>query len=219
MEIYPDLKENEFNRLLTFISTEKRERIKRFRVKSDAQSTLVGDILVRAEICQLMGCKNNDLIFSTNKYGKPYIENIPGVHFNLSHSGHYVVSALSSEPVGIDIETIKPIDIAIAKRFFTQDEYKYIHNSKNGNELTRFYEIWTMKESHIKWEGIGLSKPLNSFSVLNLRLNSYPYYYCILKNNEVVCYTCTVEKQVPVTKHMQIKELLEIAFTMQTVED
>ena len=39
----------------------------------------------------------------------------------------------------------------------------------------RFYEIWTKKESRIKWEGKGLSIPLPSKNVLDHELAYYRF--------------------------------------------
>ena len=43
-------------------------------------------------------------ILRTNENGKPIVE---GICFNLSHSGDYVICAVSERPVGCDIEQIK----------------------------------------------------------------------------------------------------------------
>lgn len=93
----------------------------------------------------------------TAENGKPYIPNAP--FFNLSHSGDFVIIAVSEKPVGIDIqEPVAPERAQkIARRFFTLEE----------QELTaRFTELWTRKEAYIKFTGIGLSAMLSAFSVL-----------------------------------------------------
>jgi len=73
---------------------------------------------------------------------------------------------LDDQPVGIDIEHIKQIEIKIAKRFFAPDELVYVVSADDSLLAQRFYEIWTKKESRIKWEGRGLSKSLPGFSCL-----------------------------------------------------
>lgn len=93
---------------------------------------------------------------------------------------------MSDESVGIDIECIKPIDMAIAERFFTSDETAYI---MAGEQEQRFYEIWTKKESNIKWEGKGLHKPLTSFSVLDDQIHHY--YQKVFDNNDAVGHVCS----------------------------
>ncbi|SFI31708.1 MULTISPECIES: 4'-phosphopantetheinyl transferase superfamily protein [unclassified Bacillus (in: firmicutes)] len=105
-------------------------------------------------------------MFCKNNYGKPYLKNHPTISFNLSHSGDFVVCVFDNHPVGIDIEKIKIIEyISLAKKFFTKKEYNYIMKGDFRQQLDKFYDIWTLKESFIKCCGKGLSLPLNSFSV------------------------------------------------------
>ncbi len=100
-----------------------------------------------------------------DKYGKPYFEN-NRVYFNISHSGTYVVAAVSEYNVGIDIQKIVPDIHRVAERNFLPSECEYINRTEVDNERRqRFCEIWTVKESYLKNIGIGLRKPLNSFEV------------------------------------------------------
>lgn len=46
----------------------------------------------------------SDIRFSTQEYGKPCIPDLPDAHFNISHSGRWVICAFDSQPIGIDIE-------------------------------------------------------------------------------------------------------------------
>jgi 4'-phosphopantetheinyl transferase len=94
--------------------------------------------------------------------GKPYLKDRPEVHFNLSHSGRYVVLAWGDTPVGVDVQQHNAADPrSLGKRFFTDDELRYAQG-----DTGRFYEIWTKKESFLKYTGKGLSMGLRSFSVL-----------------------------------------------------
>lgn len=68
------------------------------------------------------------LELTVNEFGKPFIMGKPRVQFNLSHAENYIVCAISDEPVGIDVEIMKPIDLEIAERFFTSDETEYIYD-------------------------------------------------------------------------------------------
>lgn len=164
IKIHNQIDNDIFSYLLDFISIEKQERIKRFKSFKDAQRCLFGDLLPRYAICKSMGIENSQLKIDSNKYGKPIILEPQGVHFNISHSGDWVVCAVDNKPVGIDIEYIKPTDLKIAKRFFTVDEYNDLINKDRENRIKYFYILWTLKESYIKAIGKGLLIPLNSFS-------------------------------------------------------
>ncbi|MCP4178616.1 MAG: 4'-phosphopantetheinyl transferase superfamily protein [bacterium] len=103
-----------------------------------------------------------------NSFKKPYFSDYPGVKFNLSHSGDWVVAAVSEYEVGIDCEIMKKLDsfLDIAKNYYSREEYVYLLEGESSfAQISRFYDIWTKKESFIKAVGKGLSLPLTSFTV------------------------------------------------------
>lgn len=176
-----NLNNDEFNNLMNYVSVEKRQRILKFRNFEDQQRSLLGDILARFSICLNYGLKNENLIFRKNDYGKPFFIAPDEFHFNISHAGHWVVCALDSHPVGIDVEVIKPIDFKIVESFFSKDEYFAFSNQDNKEKLKYFYNLWTLKESYIKAEGKGLSIPLDSFSI-------------VMNNNTITVQGCSQNK-------------------------
>ena len=212
LTVMPELTRTEFDRLLLYTSPEKQKRIKRFHFYRDARNALLGDILARTEICRVTGMRNEQLEFSTNEYGKPFLASLINdgpetdtqIHYNISHTGHYIACAVADRPVGIDIESIKSADLKIAERFFAPDELLYI---MDGNQTQRFFEIWTKKESRIKWEGKGLSKSLTSFSVLDCAELKKLAYYETFRNNEAICHVCICDNDKPSIKVIDTCEL------------
>jgi len=204
----PALNQKEFDVLLPLVSLEKQERIKRFRLFRDIQNALLGDILARVAICRATGLSNKQLEISTNSYGKPFLTNQPHIHYNISHAGYYIACVLDNQPVGIDIELIKTADLKIAERFFTPDETAYIVSPNDDLIDQRFFEVWTKKESRIKWEGKGLSKPLSSFSVvLDLKRNSI-FYHQVFHNGEAIGHVCSAKREPPIVKVIDTATLL-----------
>jgi len=201
---------DEYKRLLQHVSLEKQERIRRFYIFLDAQNCLMGDILARMEICQITGLRNEELEFAVNLYGKPFLKNKPQIHYNLSHAGSFISCALSDQPVGIDIECIKEIDMRIADRFFTAQETAHILSApEDMRKRQRFFEVWTKKESRIKWEGKGLTKPLNSFSTLDSAEQTGVFYHCIYSDTEAIGYVCSNKKEKPTIKITDTNTLLQ----------
>ncbi len=94
--------------------------------------------------------------YKIDEFGKPCGEK---VEFNFSHSGNIAVCAVSDNPVGVDVEKIRDIDINIAKKKFSTKEYDFITNSTDPTNS--FFEIWVKKESYVKALGKGLRIPLN----------------------------------------------------------
>ena len=202
----PDLTQSEFGALLSIVSPEKQARIKKCRFFRDAQNCLLGDVLARTEICRAANLANKELKFLENEYGKPFLADRAHIHFNISHTKNYVACALSDEPVGIDIEQIKPENPKIAERFFSPAERAYIAANNRANDknskMVAFYEVWTKKESRIKWEGKGLYMPLSSFCVFESDPGGQKQavYHKVYQNAEVICHVCSTKKAAPAVR-------------------
>lgn len=140
------------------------KRLLRFRKWEDAERTLMGEILIRTIAREKLKISHQDIRFDKNEYHKPFLKNVPHFHFNLSHAGEWVVCAVDEVPVGVDIEKIQPIDLSIAKRFFSKLEHDDLMAKPHQEKIDYFYVLWTLKESYVKAKGEGLSIPLHSFS-------------------------------------------------------
>lgn len=150
--------------LLSQVSNNKRERLLRFYNWEDLQRGLFGELLIRKALIENMKLSNNKIYFSVNEYGKPFCGFLDDFHFNISHSGSWVVCAVDINPIGIDVEKISQIDLDISKNYFSQKEHEDLLRSNNPIEY--FFTLWSLKESYIKFIGKGLSHPLDSFSMV-----------------------------------------------------
>lgn len=104
-------------------------------------------------------------VFKTEKYGKAYISNYDNIHFNLSHSGKIVLCAISDMEVGVDVEYNDPaIDLNIAKNYFYNSEYESI--MKSNEPSAEFFKYWVLKESYMKYTGLGMNLELDSFEII-----------------------------------------------------
>jgi 4'-phosphopantetheinyl transferase len=154
-----------FRKLLKDLPIEKQERVKRLSKPDDAKRALLADILVRCVIASELKVNSKAIEFEANKYGKPLLKRNCGLHFNVSHSGDWIVCAVDAEPVGIDIEQIRPLEIEIAAQFFSDEEDKILMAKSPEDRQSFFFDLWTLKESYIKAVGKGVSIPLKSFTV------------------------------------------------------
>lgn len=103
--------------------------------------------------------------FKIDKYGKAYISNYENIYFNLSHSCKFVSCAISDREVGVDIEYNDPtIDLNIAKHYFYNSEYENIMKSQSPSN--EFFKYWVLKESYMKYTGLGFNLPLDSFEII-----------------------------------------------------
>jgi len=153
-----------FHLLFRTLSPERQAYVSKFRRASDYQRSVLGGALVQRMLQDRLGRGRTDFDIIRNAYGKPYLKDYDDLHFNVSHSGDWIVGAVGNQPVGIDVEKIGTVNLDIAKRFFHQTEYNTLMAcSDNAAQLSLFYDLWTLKESYIKAVGKGLSLPLDSF--------------------------------------------------------
>ncbi len=108
---------------------------------------IAGEYAVRKVFSELFGLNE----IKITRDGKPYVENCP-YHFNLSHSGDWLLLAVGDAPVGADIEKITKIRPKTMERYFSQSEQERV--KKNGTKA--FFEIWCQKESYVKYTGEGI---------------------------------------------------------------
>jgi 4'-phosphopantetheinyl transferase len=96
--------------------------------------------------------------------GRPFFANpeIQGreIDFSISHSGDLAVVSLARGKnlrTGCDVELVRPRTRAreIVKEFFTAPEREYIE-SGGRFDVTRFYEIWTLRECFLKLRGLSV---------------------------------------------------------------
>ncbi len=152
---------NIFEQVLKGLDYERVEKVNKLRVTSDKLRGVGAGILINF-IKEKYNIKGD---VKVDKFGKPYFEK-SNINFNISHSGSYVVAAVSKQDIGIDIQKIKSDKHRIAEKNFLPSECEYINEVEDENIIQqRFCEIWTIKEAYLKNIGIGLRKPLNSFEV------------------------------------------------------
>ena len=76
--------------------------------------------------------------------GKPYFPACPQLHFSVSHTRTAALVAVSAAPVGADVEQVRPLHPAMARRLAQAD----------CGDLQPF-ELWTLRESWFKLTGTG----------------------------------------------------------------
>ena len=148
-------------------ATDKQARADRFRHEDDRYRLLCADMLARRMLAGAAGVSPLDIAFTYSEKGKPRA-NLP-LHFNVSHSGEWVLCAVSKSPVGVDIEQIKPFRAGMVARYFTDAEAAYVWSGKpsadgsvtDPDTCARFLRVWTAKEAYVKMTGTGISTDLS----------------------------------------------------------
>ena len=133
--------------------------------KEVALRRLLGEALVRFALKKYWNLTSEDYRIDRGEKGKPFIVGVENVFFNISHSGDYVVCAVSDREIGIDIEKRAKARMEVAGRFFHGEEVAQLKMLAEDKQDQLFFNYWSVKESFLKYIGTGLARPLNSFIV------------------------------------------------------
>lgn len=184
-----ELSEEKFAAYFSVLPPERRQKIERCSVQNKKKQSAGAGILLY-ELCQMLqekyGLSKEEVQIVSLTNGKPVFAKNTGASFSLSHTDDCVALAFilpaERQPdqnvnhIGVDVEQVKACRPAVAKRFFTAEEYDFIQNSPAGEKQDEiFFQIWTGKEAVIKKSGEGLRLPLNRFSVLKPEKESLQY--------------------------------------------
>ena len=140
-----------YRRLYSAATEARKAKADALRFADDKRRCIAAEALLRHALKEQGIC---DFQVLTEENGKPYLQGLP-VHFSISHSGEYVLCAISSQSVGCDIQQIKQPDLKLAKRYFAPTEVKLLESAP---EL--FYRLWALKESLGKALGCGLNESI-----------------------------------------------------------
>ena len=159
---YTNVENLDLKKGYTLVSQNRKEKIDYYRFDRDKKLSC-GVYLLLMKLLEEEGITKP--IIKTEKYGKAYISNFEDIHFNVSHSNNMISCAISDRPVGTDIEyNDSQIDLNIAKQYFFNSEYENIMKSPNPPD--EFFSYWVLKESYMKYTGLGFNLSLNSFEIL-----------------------------------------------------
>jgi len=159
---------NEVYNLLKSEVSEKRQRMaSQYVFFDDAKRCILAELLLQYSFYLKTGSLKN-IEIEHNPYGKPYVVGEEGFSFNLTHSGKWVAIAYGGAgmEIGLDIEEICFEQDDLPIHAFTVQEQTYINAaSDQGERVRRFTQMWTLKESYVKYIGTGFSTDLDSFSI------------------------------------------------------
>lgn len=155
-----------------WLSDDELKKIQRFKFEEHQQLSYLSKLVLRWGLTDVTGETPESFCFSKGKHGKPYIENRPDLHFNLSHTKDIVVLAVSQAEslcrLGVDVEQVNARrgSYKLANRFFSDSEKLQLLEQTPWETagVERFNQFWTLKEAFIKVLGTGLATPLKKFA-------------------------------------------------------
>lgn len=151
---------------IDLLSDDERERASRFHRAEDCKRFVSCRAWLRCILGKRLQAPPERIVFANGPYGKPGIEG--KWEFNISHSGDWAVCAVAEDlPVGIDIEACRmaPDAEALARQFFSPEDWRQIRFGGEALLAQRFLTVWTRKEAFVKATGVGLFTDLACFTV------------------------------------------------------
>lgn len=137
------LTERETEAMLPLLPPERQERLLRIKQSEKRREPLCAYLILRHALWEQYRWRELPPIRLTS-LGKPYFPDFPEVHFNLSHTTGAVLVALSGEPVGVDIEHIRPVSERAMRRL------------ADVTTERAFFQSWVRREARAKRRGQGL---------------------------------------------------------------
>ena len=161
------------------VSLERWQYAMRYRQQRDRRLSLSAFMLLQRALRLEYGIHEVPP-FVYGPHGKPSLMGCDAIHFNLSHCRDAAACAVSSCPVGIDVECIDRYDTELLPHVMNEDEQQLILNSPYPD--VAFVRLWTMKESLLKCTGQGISDDIKSILATaagyRFQTTVYPTFVC-----------------------------------------
>jgi 4'-phosphopantetheinyl transferase len=162
---------NVIAKLTPILSQDERQRAMRYYRPADRDRFIAGRGILRKIISAYLAHAPDEVQFVCNEYGKPFIsddQNRGTLTFNVSHSNSMALYAVTrGRRVGVDIEHMREdfATLEVAERFFSKDEFEALKAAPSDQRTKAFFNCWSRKEAYIKAIGMGVSYPLDGFTV------------------------------------------------------
>ncbi|MBK0379128.1 4'-phosphopantetheinyl transferase family protein [Mucilaginibacter segetis] len=159
---------NQTDFLIRLLNNSEIERANKYFRENDRIRFIVSRGMQRSVLANYLNIPAAELRFALSENKKPYILNTnpDNVRYNISHSGCWILLAISSTEVGCDVEYVDPLlkFNDVIKDHFSTQETEYIGKD---NSTKKFFTLWTRKETILKATGEGLGDILRSVPSLN----------------------------------------------------
>ena len=177
-----DIWDFDLDAALREISGQRREQALKFRHEQGRRLCVLAYRLLKQALREGYGITGNP-VFEYNEHGKPSIVGHPEIFFNLSHCREAAACVVSSEPVGIDVESIRDIKDSLVSYTMNAEEEQQI--AASDDPARAFVRLWTMKEATMKLIGTGISNDMKTvidtikYKYTTVDKDKYVYTICI----------------------------------------
>ena len=186
-QIFDDMtqcSEQEVARLLPLVSAQRREQALRFTHLFGRYCCLKSYEMLLQLLASTYTLHSTPT-FLYNEYGAPSIKN--GPYFSISHCKSGIAVAVSNQPIGIDIEVVRPLKVDLVKKTMNPLEQEIIFSDTQPDWA--FTRQWTRKEAFLKMKGTGIISDLHEV------LSDVEGVEWQQMDNKLLNYTCCIVAQ------------------------
>lgn len=173
------------DRYQAILSEKELAKALRYVREADRKRYIADKYFLRSLLSGITSVPAREIEFNYTADKKPFVN---GVEFNVSHSGNYVLTAIGSQVVGIDIE-LQNLDFefeSLLPNNFSGDEIVFI-----DGKAMNFYQLWTRKEALLKATGEGITNNLDKVPCLNPKVSRNKIMYELnsfnIDDNYIAC--------------------------------
>ena len=133
--------------------------------------------------------------YGREELGKPFLEEHPGILFNISHCKTCVACVIGDSAVGIDVERRFSWKEPLARRITHSGEWDWLGQTEDVR-AARLNLLWSRKESYLKCVGTGIRSDLRKINVLGELIDEGgSFYFQELQTPEFTLAVCSREKE------------------------
>ena len=187
-QIFDDMtqcSEQEVARLLPLVSAQRREQALRYTHLFGQYCCLKSYEMLMQLLASTPYNLHPTPSFLYNEYGAPSIKE--GPFFSISHCKMGIAVAVSNQPIGIDIETVRPLKVDLVKKTMNPLEQEAILSAPQPDWA--FTRLWTRKEAFLKMKGTGIISDLHEV------LSDIDGLEWLQLDNQLLNYTCCIVAQ------------------------
>ena len=163
-----DVGEKKMDDFLHRLSPSEQKRVGALLEERAVHQYVVSRAMQRQLLANYVGGSPSDISFGVVAMGKPTLSkpNDIGLNFNTTHSGNLVIIAVTKgRDVGVDTEKVRPVPRAlrVAKRFYSDEEYRSLATLPESELDRAFLSIWVRREGTAKARGDSVWRGLASW--------------------------------------------------------
>ncbi|HZV26413.1 MAG TPA: 4'-phosphopantetheinyl transferase superfamily protein, partial [Acidothermaceae bacterium] len=158
----------ELDALISRLPEAERMRAAGMRLEARRRAFVLGRALLRSAVAPLGGVSPDAVVVRIEPSGRPVLAgSLSDLFVSIAHSGAYVVVAVATRPVGVDVERVRQLArfSQVAARVCSPDELRELAAMGAADRERAFMTVWSRKEAYGKAIGRGIAFPLRSVTV------------------------------------------------------